>query len=128
MVMTRTLRLTAAGVFVGALLAACGTPTAGPGSAPAPETAKPVSHPIGIRPSHSSACGALSLDLAAGYKGYPTPPQAINAFLGSGTASFPLPKAGWTTLDHTIYTSGPAHLNLVHIAHGGYAVNEASNC
>ena len=126
--MTRTLRLTAGAVFIGALLAACGTSTAGPGSAPAPTTAQPLSHPIGVRPSHSGNCGALTLDLAAGYKGYPTPPQAITAFVGSGTASFPLPRTGWTTHDHTIYTSGTAHLHLLHIAHGGYAVNEAGNC
>lgn len=88
----------------------------------------PVAHLIGVRPSQSGNCGALSLDLAAGYAGYSTPAKAIAAFLASGTASFPLPTAGWTTLDHRTYTSGTAHLQLLHLAGGGYALTEASNC
>ena len=95
---------------------------------PATKTAAPVAHPIGIRPSQSGKCGALTLDLAAGSRGYPTLAKAITAFLASGTASFPLPKSGWETLDHRIYTSGKAQLTLRHIRHGGYAVTEASNC
>jgi hypothetical protein len=126
--MTQSLRLTAAALAAGALLAACGTAAAGPGSPPATSTAKPVVHPITIRPTHSGNCGALSLDLAPGYKGYSTPTHAITAFLASGTATFPLPKSGWTTHDHRSYTSGTAHLQMMHIPHGGYAVNEASNC
>ena len=131
-VMTRSLCLTAAGLATVALLAGCGTATAtataGPGIARVAETATPVSHPIAIRPTQSGNCAGLTLDLAAGYKGYPTPAKAITAFLTSGTASFPLPKTGWTTHDHSIYTSGAAHLHLLHITDGGYAVNEANIC
>lgn len=127
-VMTRSLRLIAAGLAAVAVLTACGTATAGPVTAPATRTATPVSHPIGIRPTQSVNCEGLTLDLAAGYTGYPTPAQAITAFLTSGTASFPLPKTGWITHDHGIYTSGAAHLHLLHITHGGYAVNEANSC
>ena len=125
--MTPTFRMTAAGLAAGALLAACGTATAVPDSVPA-TTAKPVSHSVGIRPTGSANCGALTLDLATGYKGYSTEAKAITAFVVSGTASFPLPMTGWATVDHRTYTSGTAHLKLRHIPHAGYAVTEASSC
>ena len=74
------------------------------------------------------AARSRSLSLAPGYKGYPTPARAITAFVASGTASFPLPKTGWTTVDHRMYASGTAHLELWHIPEAGYAVTAASNC
>lgn len=76
----------------------------------------------------SGNCGALSLSMAAGYKGHPTPAKAITAFLASGTASFRLPKTGWTTTDGRMYTSGTAHLQMWRIPNAGYAVTGASNC
>ena len=90
--------------------------------------AVPVARPIGVRPSHPGDCRALTLDLVAGYKGYQIEAKAIAGFLASGTASFPLPKDGWTTLNRPTYTSGTAHLQLLHILDGGYAVTDVSNC
>lgn len=126
--MKRPFRLTAAGLCGLTLLTACGVATTSPGSAPATKTATPVVQHVGIRPTESGTCHAVQVDYVATYKGLPTPAKAIAAFIASNTAPFPLPKAGWTTVDHLTYTSGTTKIEIWHNPHAGYAVTGASSC
>jgi hypothetical protein len=127
--MTGAARLTVASAFgLAILLTACGRVTAsGSGSAPQ-RTPSAAIQPIGVRPSSPGTCRAVQVDFVSTYEGLPTPAKAIADFIASKTADFPLPKTGWTTVDHHYYTSGKARLEMSHLPHAGYAVSGASSC
>jgi hypothetical protein len=86
---------------------------------------------VGARSAASSGghCHAVSLDIAPGVRGAKTPVEAIAVFLGSGTATFALPRTGWhgPTVGGR-FSSGPASMSVFHIGGAGFVVDAASDC
>ena len=117
-------------MLVSLLIAGCGSHQAvGQGGASRQSTPAPQQVVARVSPTTTGGtCSIVEIEVAPGVKGAATPQAAIETFLGSGSTSLTLPRAGWVSVSSGQYASGTAVIEMYRLPEGGYVVTGARTC